>query len=134
MTRTKTIRENPNESFICASCGKGVSPVIYGGQHRNHCPHCLCSLHLDIKAGDRRSSCRALMMPIGIYVQKNQEWSLIHKCSKCSTIRTNRIAADDNELMLITMATAPLASLPFPSKLVLNKLKNISIEHGGGYE
>ncbi|WP_263422222.1 RNHCP domain-containing protein [Vibrio sp. B1FIG11] len=50
----------------------GVAPIKFGGQHRNHCPHCLCSVHMDIKAGDRRSSCRGIMEPISIYVQKKQ--------------------------------------------------------------
>ncbi|HBC3532267.1 TPA: RNHCP domain-containing protein [Vibrio parahaemolyticus] len=131
MTRNRTLRDNPNESFICASCGMGVAPIKFGGQHRNHCPHCLCSVHMDIKAGDRRSSCRGIMEPISIYVQKNKEWSIIHKCSKCNTIRTNRIAADDNELLLVTMAAEPLMSLPFPSKSVLSNLKEISIRKGG---
>lgn len=134
MTRNNTIRQNPQESFICASCGQGVSPIIYGGQHRNHCPYCLCSVHMDIKAGDRRSSCRGIMQPIGIHVQKNQEWSLIHKCSKCKTIRTNRVAADDNELLLLTIAAEPIMSLPFPSKMVLTRLKHLSIESGSNNE
>ena len=86
---------------------------------------------MDIKAGDRRSSCRGVMEPISIYVQKDKEWSLIHKCSKCNTIRTNRIAADDNELLLVTMAAEPLMSLPFPSKAVLSNLKELSISSGG---
>ncbi|MFA0086715.1 RNHCP domain-containing protein [Vibrio sp. 10N.261.51.F12] len=131
MTRNKILRENPQESFICASCSNGVAPIQFGGQHRNHCPHCLCSVHMDIKAGDRRSSCRGIMEPISIFVQKDREWSLIHKCSKCNTMRMNRIAADDNELMLVTMAVEPLISLPFPSKSVLSNLKKISISSGG---
>lgn len=133
MTRTKTLRANPNESFLCASCGLGVTPIQYGGQHRNHCPHCLSSVHMDIKAGDRRSSCRGIMEPISIYVQKNREWSLVHKCSKCSTIRTNRIAADDNGFLLVTMAAEPMMSLPFPSKTILSELKQMSINKGSEY-
>ncbi|NAW53847.1 RNHCP domain-containing protein [Vibrio sp. V41_P2S12T139] len=86
---------------------------------------------MDIKAGERRSSCRGVMEPISIYVQKNKEWSLIHKCSKCNTIRMNRIAADDNEMLLVAMAAEPLMSLPFPSKSVLSNLKEISISRGG---
>ncbi|MEF1278984.1 RNHCP domain-containing protein [Vibrio fortis] len=131
MTRNKILRANPQESFICASCGTGVAPIQFGGQHRNHCPHCLSSVHMDIKAGDRRSSCRGVMEPISIYVQKDREWSLIHKCSKCNTIRTNRIAADDNEMLLVAMAAEPLMSLPFPSKTVLSNLKELSIRSGG---
>ncbi|GLO63911.1 hypothetical protein MACH09_44190 [Vibrio sp. MACH09] len=85
---------------------------------------------MDIKAGDRRSSCRGIMEPISIYVQKSKEWSLIHKCSKCSTIRTNRIAADDNELLLVSIAAELMMTLPFPSKNVLSELKQLSISRG----
>ncbi|MCF2875223.1 MULTISPECIES: RNHCP domain-containing protein [unclassified Tenacibaculum] len=131
MSRNKILRENPQESFICASCGKGVTPLEIGGKHRNHCPHCLSSLHIDITPGDRRSSCRGIMKPISIYVQKNKEWSIIHKCNKCNTIRMNRIAADDNELMLLTMSAAPLMSLPFPSSSIISTMHKLSLEKGG---
>ncbi|MCS0125324.1 hypothetical protein NDJ43_14380 [Vibrio alginolyticus] len=43
----------------------------------------------------------------------------------------NRIAADDNEMLLVAMAAEPLMSLPFPSKSVLSNLKEISISRGG---
>lgn len=131
MTQNKIIRENPMESFICASCGKAISPLAIGGNQRNHCPHCLCSLHVDIIPGDRRSSCRGIMKPIGIHVQKNKEWSIIHQCTKCNTIKLNRIAADDNELLLLTMAAEPLMSLPFPAKGMISTLQRLSMEKGG---
>lgn len=131
MSRNKIIHENPMESFICASCGKAVPPVEFGGKQRNHCPHCLCSMHVDITPGDRRASCRGIMNPISIYVQQNKEWSIIHRCAKCHTIKLNRIAADDNELLLLTMATEPLMSLPFPSKKMISTLHKLSLERGG---
>ncbi len=130
MTRNKIIRNNPQESFICESCGKGVAPLEHGGQHRNHCPHCLHSLHLDITPGDRRASCRGIMEPISMYVQKNREWSIIHRCTQCKTIRVNRVASDDNELLLFTVATEPLLSLPFPSKTIISTLHELSREKG----
>ena len=119
-----------SRGFTCASCGKAVSPLAYGGQHRNHCPHCLCSLHVDIKPGDKRSSCRGIMTPIGIHVQQNGEWSLIHRCSRCKTIKINRIAHDDNEMLLLTIAAEPMMSLPFPSKKILTTLKSLSMIKG----
>lgn len=130
MTRNKIIRNNPQESFICVSCGKAVAPLEYGGQHRNHCPHCLSSYHVDIIPGDRRSSCHGIMKPIGIHVQKNKEWSIIHRCSQCKTIKINRIASDDNELFLLTIAAEPLVSLPFPSKKIISTLHRLSLEKG----
>ena len=123
-----------SRGFTCASCGKSISPLTYGGQHRNHCPHCLCSLHVDIKPGDRRSSCRGIMTPIGIHVQQNGEWSLIHRCSSCRTIKVNRIAHDDNELLLLAIAAEPMMSLPFPSKKIISVLHTLSLEKGNKNE
>ena len=44
--------------------------IFYGGkpagtQHRNHCPNCLSSLHLDIEPGDREADCGGIMDPVG---------------------------------------------------------------------
>jgi predicted RNA-binding Zn-ribbon protein involved in translation (DUF1610 family) len=68
MSRNKILRNNPQESFICLSCGKGVAALEHGGQHRYHCPNCLSSYHVDIIPGDRRSSCCGIMEPIGVCV------------------------------------------------------------------
>ena len=46
-----------DESFICRNCGYPVVPAGAGSDHRNHCPNCLCSVHLDIEPGDRESDC-----------------------------------------------------------------------------
>ncbi len=63
-------------------------------------------------------------------IQKNKEWSIIHKCSRCKTIRINRIASDDNELLLLTLAAETLMSLPFPSKKIISTLHRLSIKKG----
>jgi hypothetical protein len=70
------------------------------------------------------------MQPIGIYVQKNKEWSIIHRCRQCKTLRINRIAYDDNELLLLTLAAEPLMSLPFPSQKIISTLHRLSLEKG----
>nr|WP_321573625.1 RNHCP domain-containing protein [Enterococcus gallinarum] len=46
------------DSFICEECGRPVNPENAGSQHRNHCPHCLTSLHADTLPGDRASLCK----------------------------------------------------------------------------
>ena len=46
-----------NESFICKVCGRLVVPNGAGSDHRNHCPYCLSSQHLDIEPGDREADC-----------------------------------------------------------------------------
>ena len=127
MSRKKIIRENPYQSFLCQSCGQSVAPVLNGGKHRNHCPHCLCSFHVDILPGDRRASCRGIMKPISIWIRKGGEWSLIHRCEKCGTIRSNRVASDDNETVLFTLAASFLTQLPFPANRALGKIQERNI-------
>ena len=35
------------DAFTCRVCGRQVTPENAGSGHRNHCPNCLSSLHLD---------------------------------------------------------------------------------------
>ena len=45
-------------SFQCGHCGVDVSLDAPGTSHRNHCPHCLWSRHLDRNVpGDRKAGC-----------------------------------------------------------------------------
>ena len=41
------------DSFTCRVCGRLVTPQGAGSGHRNHCPNCLSSLHVDEEPGDR---------------------------------------------------------------------------------
>jgi len=100
-------QENTETGFRCQHCGAYVYtlPVIAGVQNRNHCPFCLWSRHVDhFKAGDRMSACKAVMQPIGLTVKQgrdkystgnNGELMLVHRCSDCSKLSINRVAADD---------------------------------------
>ena len=86
-----------------------------GTEHRNHCPSCLWSRHLDRRTpGDRDADCGASMEPIAVCVRRGGEWALVHRCAGCSTLDVNRIAGDDNPLMLMRLAVRPLAQPPFP--------------------
>jgi ribosome biogenesis GTPase len=104
----------PDAGFTCRHCG--VDVVMQGGgtQHRNHCPRCLHSVHLDVVPGDRLALCGGLMEPVSVWVRKGDEWAIIHRCRKCGRFGSNRIAADDNELLLMSLAVKPLSSPPFP--------------------
>ena len=102
------------ESFTCKSCGREVVPTGAGSNHRNHCPNCLCSQHLDIEPGDRAADCGGLMEPIAVWVRKNGEWAIIHRCRICGALGSNRIAADDNPMKLMSLAMKPIALPPFP--------------------
>ena len=50
-----------SEVFTCKNCGRVVVPEGAGSTHRNHCPNCLCSLHVDEEPGDRASACGGLL-------------------------------------------------------------------------
>ncbi len=102
-----------NESFVCKVCGFPVNPGG-GTEHRNHCPNCLSSIHLDEDPGDRESECRGIMEPVGVWVRRGGEWAIIHRCKRCGVINSNRVAADDNPVKLMSIALRPLADPPFP--------------------
>ncbi len=85
-----------------------------GTKHRNHCPSCLWSRHLDEVPGDRAADCAGSMEPIAVTVRGDGEWALVHRCGGCATVSLNRIAGDDNPLSLMHLAVRPLAQPPFP--------------------
>jgi len=85
-----------SNSFICKHCKKEVLYKAPGTRHRNHCPFCLHSFHVDKQVGDRRSACWGLMVPVGKIYKKDGEEVLVHECVKCGFIRKNRIAGDDS--------------------------------------
>ncbi len=105
---------NLDESFVCMVCGRNVTYVGAGSRHRNHCPHCLSSVHLDNVPGDRSANCGGIMDAIGVWVRKNGEWAIIHRCRSCGHLSSNRIASDDNPVKLLSIALKPLALPPFP--------------------
>lgn len=106
------------DAFTCKVCGRLVTSGGAGTEHRNHCPYCLSSRHLDIEPGDREADCGGVMEPIAVWVRKNGEWAIIHRCRICGALSSNRIAADDNPLKLMSLAVKPLSSPPFPIELI----------------
>ena len=109
------------DPFTCKNCGQTVVPEGAGSYHRNHCPYCLTSVHLDEEPGDRASDCHGKMEPIGVWVRKNGEWALIHRCTVCGKLDSNRVAADDNPMRLLALAMKPFAN-PILSPEGLNDL------------
>ena len=75
------------DTFTCKVCGRLVVPEGAGSGHRNHCPNCLASQHLDNEPGDREADCGGIMEPV---------------------------AADDNPMKLMSIAMKPLCEPPFP--------------------
>ena len=103
-----------HDSFTCKNCGRLVVSAGAGTDHRNHCPNCLSSLHVDTEPGDRASDCGSIMEPVAVWVRKNGEWAIIHRCRRCGKLSSNRVAADDNPMKLMSIAMRPLSQPPFP--------------------
>lgn len=111
----KDIVEERKGGFACIYCKKWVSfsdPI--GTHHRNHCPHCLTSQHVDDEiSGDRKSGCLGSMRPVGLTLKeegfdkygnrKQGDVMLIHKCERCGKISINRIAADDDNNLILQL-------------------------------
>ena len=109
------------KQFVCCYCGYKINEEAPGTRHRNHCPLCLRSRHLDFQTGDRNSTCGGVMEPIAISVRKDKEWVIIHRCRECGVLRENRIAGDDNETALLSLAVKPIAMPPFPLESIILK-------------
>ena len=87
-----------NDTFTCKVCGRVCTPQNAGSDHRNHCPNCLSSLHVDEEPGDRASDCGGIMEPVAVWVRKGGEWAIIHRCKRCGKLNSNRVAADNNPI------------------------------------
>jgi DNA-directed RNA polymerase subunit RPC12/RpoP len=83
-----------NNAFTCAHCALEVLP-LQNGSVRNHCPHCLHSLHVDVNPGDRASDCLGLLEPVGVDYDGKKGWIVVHRCAKCGAERRNKAALDD---------------------------------------
>ena len=116
-----------DNSFTCRVCGRPVVPAGAGSDHRNHCPNCLSSLHVDDEPGDRAADCGGIMDAIGVWVRKNGEWALIHRGRRCGVLHANRAAADDNPMKLMSIAMKPVAFPPFP----LERIEELTALMGG---
>ena len=107
-----------NETFTCKVCGWIVTPEGAGSGHRNHCPNCLSSLHLDVEPGDRAADCGGIMDAVAAWGRKNGEWAVVHRCRRCGALSSNRVAADDNPVKLMGIALKPLCEPPFPPERI----------------
>lgn len=85
------VRKNPiavDEDFTCGHCGVWVPRA--GRTARNHCPHCLYSLHVDVVPGDRQADCGGLLEPVAASFA-HDTWTLLHRCVRCGS--THRVRA-----------------------------------------
>ncbi|MCL1793726.1 MAG: RNHCP domain-containing protein [Oscillospiraceae bacterium] len=102
MIKTKLFSKN-DEGFICANCKSEITPLKYTS--RNHCPHCLYSLHVDINPGDRKNLCGGMLKPI--LSEPNPDarkgYTITFKCEKCKRKTKNKSASDDDTILLIKL-------------------------------
>lgn len=92
------------EAFRCKHCRREVPLDSISTKHRNHCPYCLYSLHVDVSPGDRKSECHGSMKPIGICLKTDGgEIMIIHDCQKCGKLNINRISAEDSEQSIMNL-------------------------------
>jgi len=92
-------RKTENTGFICGHCKAEVYP-LNNGSYRNHCPHCLYSIHIDNAPGDRASNCLGLMEPMGLRHHSKKGYQIIHRCQKCGVEKVNRTAPDDFDAVI----------------------------------
>lgn len=89
------VRTNPimrDEAFTCAACGRDVPP--HGRTARDHCPHCLCSLHVDVVPGDRAEGCGGILRATALELRSGEDWRLRYRCERCGAERVNRVLSD----------------------------------------
>ena len=84
-----------NQAFTCIDCGSSVPPRASGC--RNHCPHCLVSLHVDINPGDRANPCQGIMDAIAYELSGKKGLVLVFRCRRCAQITRNIAAHEDSE-------------------------------------
>jgi len=118
-TNRRPNKDTPPGDFRCASCSRQVSAEAPGTRNRNHCPYCLWSLHVDGESGDRTSDCRGAMEPVAVWVKRNGEWALVHRCQRCGALCSNRVAGDDSPIALVSLAMRPIVLPAFPLPLAL---------------
>ena len=90
-----------DESFVCENCNVQVEKLGYTS--RDHCPHCLCSKHVDNMPGDRSETCHGILRPIQVELDNKKGYVIIFKCKKCGMIRKNKVAKDDNMDLVIKL-------------------------------
>ncbi len=94
--------------FVCRNCGREVLPLGYSS--RNHCPFCLCSLHVDINPGDRQNPCGGILRPYRAEPHPKKGYVILHRCDKCGGLSRCRAAHEakvqPDDLDLIIRLTA----------------------------
>lgn len=76
------------------------------------------------------STCGASMEAIGYFQRPNEEYVIVHRCLECGLERFNRIAADDNfELILSLPVLPPRTSREMKAQRLEEEIGNESDMH-----
>ena len=109
MNQGKRFQKN-DEGFVCAHCGRTVPPL--GVTSRDHCPHCLYSLHVDVFPGDRENPCRGTLRPVSALPHPKKGFIIVDRCEKCGAIVRNKAALEgdtpDDTAKLIYLTSQPM--------------------------
>ncbi len=82
-----------NEPFVCAQCGFSVPPAQQ--TCRDHCPQCLCSLHVDVNPGDRAAHCGGILKPVAWSQHKKKGYVIHYVCQQCLVKKVNKFLEHD---------------------------------------
>ena len=74
------------------NCGAAVEPL--GSSSRDHCPYCLCSIHIDNMPGDRANPCHGILDPVRVELSPKKGYVIVYKCRRCGEVKRNRAACD----------------------------------------
>lgn len=108
------VRRNPvhrDEAFVCAACGAEVSPG--GARVRDHCPHCLRSLHLDVVPGDRAAGCGGVLDPER-FETSGAELRIHYRCRRCG--HRHRVRAHPDDRIPADLVPTPTGAPPPPPR------------------
>lgn len=87
------------EDFTCEWCNTKVK----GNGYTDHCPRCLASKHVDDNPGDRNSSCKGKMVPIGAEYRTGS-FTIWYRCRRCNCRKRVNAANGDNMDLLMALA------------------------------
>ncbi len=99
----KNFYPQEKKRFLCLHCGQENDDP--GPSPRNHCKHCLTSLHLDEAVpGDRASHCGGIMRAISLNQSGKKGFIILHQCESCGKTVKNKASPDDNHDLFIKLA------------------------------
>lgn len=100
------------DTFHCPLCGWAPAPFMPEIEEMpDHCPNCLEGRHEQREDG---VECGGILKPISIIVEEDDSWTMVQRCSLCGELRQSPVLPEDNPVMLLSVASKPLANPPFP--------------------